>query len=121
MLELLGFGKSTITNNILGTDVTKTGDISEKNKRGKNTTTDISLYEIEEDTFLLDTPGFQMIDIFEIESKNLAGFFREFRDYIKKCEFTSCTHIKERNCGIKKALNSRNGDRRKIRKLRKNI
>lgn len=34
------------------------GDISKKNKRGKNTTTDISLYEIEKDAFLLDTPRF---------------------------------------------------------------
>ena len=26
------------------------------------------------------------------------------RDYINECEFVGCTHIKEQNCGIKKAL-----------------
>ena len=31
-------------------------------------------------------------------------YFREFKEYEKQCEFVGCTHIKEENCGIKKAL-----------------
>ena len=81
---------------------------------GKNTTTEISLYEIEENTYLLDTPGFQTLDIYEIESSNLAKYFIEFRENLDKCEYgASCTHIKEENCGIKKAL-----EEGKIDKLR---
>ena len=99
------FGKSTITNKILGETFTKEGEISKKNKRGKNTTTDITLYKISNNTFLLDTPGFQTIDIFEIESKNLEKYFKEFERYIGECEYIGCSHIKEQNCGIKKALN----------------
>jgi len=85
--ENQGFGKSTITNKILNKKIAETGDISKKNKRGKNTTTDISLYEIEEETFLLDTPGFQTIDIEEIESKELDKLYPEFRKHIEACEF----------------------------------
>lgn len=81
------YGKSTITNKILNQQIADIGDISRKNKRGKNTTTDINLYEIEENTYLLDTPGFQTIDIYEIESKELDKFFLDFIDYIGKCEF----------------------------------
>jgi len=55
---------------------------------------------------LLDTPGFQTIDIFEIETTNLDKNFIEFRKHIQNCEFVGCTHIKEENCGIKKALES---------------
>ena len=98
------YGKSTLTNKILGEEITKEGEISKKNKRGKNTTTDITLYEIEKNTFLLDTPGFQTIDIFEIESKDLGEYFREFAPYIKNCEYIGCSHIKEENCGIKHAI-----------------
>ena len=97
-------GKSTITNKMLGERLVRTGEISKKNKRGKNTTTDITLYEIQDNTFLLDTPGFQTIDIFEIETKNLENYFIDFRPYIEKCEFVGCTHIKEENCGIKDAV-----------------
>lgn len=92
----------------------KAGEISKKNQRGKNTTTDICLYEIETGTYLLDTPGFQTIDIFEIETVDLDKYFIEFRKHIKKCEFVSCTHIKEENCGIKKALENRRNTKDKI-------
>ncbi len=93
-----------MTNRLLGDIKACEGEISKKNKMGKNTTTDITLYELEEYTYLLDTPGFQTMDIFEIESRNLENYFIEFRPFINKCEFVGCTHIKEEKCGIKEAL-----------------
>lgn len=98
------YGKSTLTNKIIGKDITEIGDISKKNKMGKNTTTDVTLYEIEKDSYLLDTPGFQSMDIYEIPSKDLANFFLEFREHLKNCEFVSCLHLKEENCGVLNAL-----------------
>lgn len=88
----------------MGTDISEVGDISKKNLRGKNTTTSVTLYNLEGNTFLLDTPGFQTIDIFEIESIDLDKYFIDFRKYIENCEFVGCTHIKEEKCGIKEAL-----------------
>lgn len=99
-----GVGKSTLVNAIFEEDKTIEGEISKKNKKGKNTTTSTKLYEIEENTYIADTPGFSTFDISEIESKELAYYFKEFEQYIKKCEFVGCTHIKEENCGIKKAI-----------------
>lgn len=99
-----GVGKSTLINALFKKDITEEGEISKKNKRGKNTTTSTKLYEIENDTFIADTPGFSTFDISEIESKNLANYFKEFEPYIQNCEFIGCTHIKEENCGIKKAI-----------------
>ncbi len=99
-----GVGKSSIINSILNKEVSKAGDISSKNKRGKNTTTITSLYEIEENIYLVDTPGFATLDINEIESKDLDKYFIEFRNHIEECEYQGCSHIKEENCGIKKAL-----------------
>ena len=54
---------------------------------GKNTTTEITLYEIEKDAYLLDTPGFQTMDIYEIDSKDLEKYFIDFKQYIRNCEF----------------------------------
>lgn len=99
-----GVGKSTLINGIFKKDITQEGEISKKNKRGKNTTTAIRLYEIDENTYIADTPGFSTFDISEIESKNLCDYFKEFKEYIDNCEFIGCTHIKEENCGIKKAI-----------------
>ena len=99
-----GVGKSTLINGIFDKDVTQEGEISKRNRRGKNTTTAIKLYEIDRNTYIADTPGFSTFDISEIESKDLSNYFKEFKSYIKDCEFVGCTHIKEENCGIKKAI-----------------
>ncbi|MCI8443859.1 MAG: ribosome small subunit-dependent GTPase A [Clostridia bacterium] len=101
-----GVGKSTLINAIFQKDVTKEGEISKRNKRGKNTTTAIALYEIDENTYIADTPGFSTFAISEIESKTLEQYFKEFREPIKECEFVGCTHIKEENCGIKQAIHT---------------
>lgn len=99
-----GVGKSTLINGIFNKEVTEEGEISKKNKRGKNTTTAIKLYKIDENTYIADTPGFSTFDISEIESNDLANYFIEFQENIKNCEFVGCTHIKEENCGIKMAI-----------------
>lgn len=99
-----GVGKSSIINAIFRQDKTQEGEISLKNKKGKNTTTDTKLYELEENTYIADTPGFSSFEINEIESSDLYKYFREFYIESENCEFVGCTHIKEQNCGIKKAI-----------------
>lgn len=99
-----GVGKSTLLNDIFGKEITQEGMISSKNKRGKNTTTYIKLYQLEENTYIADTPGFSTFDIYEIPSNELHKYFKEFNEYVNNCEFIGCNHIKERKCGIKEAV-----------------
>ena len=99
-----GVGKSTLINNILETDITLEGEISNKNKRGKNTTTQVKLYKIDENSYVADTPGFSTFDVKEIDKKELARYFIEFRPYLDECEYGDCSHIKEEKCGIKEAV-----------------
>ncbi len=99
-----GVGKSTLINGIFNRDMTQEGEISKKNKRGKNTTTAIKLYEIDNNTYIADTPGFSTFDISEIESKELYHYFKEFEQFEANCAFIGCTHIKEQDCGIKQAV-----------------
>lgn len=101
-----GVGKSTLINSIFNENITQEGEISQKNKRGKNTTTSIKLYEIDENTYIADTPGFSTFEISEIESKELENYYIEFKQFIQNCEFIGCTHIKEENCGVKQAVKS---------------
>lgn len=99
-----GVGKSTLLNAIFEKDLTKEGVISNKNKKGKNTTTVIQLYKLEEGSYIADTPGFATFDVYEIESKDLYKYFKELKKEERNCEFVGCTHIKEETCGIRKAL-----------------
>lgn len=102
-----GVGKSTLINAIFEEEQTQEGEISQRNKRGKNTTTSIKLYEIDENTYIADTPGFSTFDISEIQYTELDKFFKEFKQEISNCEFVGCTHIKEQNCGIKNAIENK--------------
>lgn len=101
-----GVGKSTTINAIFGENTTLEGEISHKNKKGKNTTTSVKLYEIEKDSYIVDTPGFANFELNEIDSKSLENYFIDIKPHVEECEFIGCTHIKEQNCGIKKALDN---------------
>ena len=99
-----GVGKSTLINGIFKEFITEEGEVSHKNKRGKNTTTSIKLYKIDNNTYIADTPGFSTFDIYEIEYRNLYKYFKEFNKFSKNCEYQDCTHIKEEKCGIKQEI-----------------
>lgn len=99
-----GVGKSTLINSIFEQELTKEGDISDKNQRGKNTTTSTTLYKYKENSYIADTPGFSTFEINEIPKEDLCYYFVEFVPYLDKCEFQGCSHIKEENCGVKEAL-----------------
>lgn len=99
-----GVGKSTLINSIFKQELTQEGNISDKNQRGKNTTTSTTLYKYKENSYIADTPGFSTYEINEIPKEDLCHYFVEFIPYLEKCEFQGCSHIKEENCGIKKAL-----------------
>ena len=62
------------------------------------------LYKIGENSYIADTPGFSTFDVSEIEKSDLAKYFIEFRPYLTECEYVDCSHKKEENCGIKKAV-----------------
>lgn len=99
-----GVGKSTLINSIFEQELTQEGDISDKNQRGKNTTTSTTLYKYKENSYIADTSGFSTFEINEIPKEDLCHYFVEFVPYLDKCEFQGCSHIKEENCGVKEAL-----------------
>ncbi|MBO4422335.1 MAG: ribosome small subunit-dependent GTPase A [Clostridia bacterium] len=100
-----GVGKSTLLNDLFPElDLScETGEISEKIRRGRNTTRTVRLYRIFPSTYLADTPGFSLLDFekFTLCSKEeLPYMFAEFAPYLCKCKYTKCSHTKEDGCLI---------------------
>jgi ribosome biogenesis GTPase / thiamine phosphate phosphatase len=108
-----GVGKSTFINLVQPAANMETGVISEKIKRGKHTTRHSELIYIEDDTYIMDTPGFSSLYIDEIEKEELKNYFVEFQDYEQQCRFIGCNHQNEPGCAVKEALQDK-----KISKLR---
>ena len=101
-----GVGKSTLLNKIDSRLGLSTGEISEKLGRGRHTTRHVELYKIG-DGYIADTPGFSSVDMERCErvlKSDLAYCFREFREYLGECRFTSCAHINDLGCAITQAL-----------------
>ena len=102
-----GVGKSTLLNKLFPNLKLSTGGVSRKTERGRHTTRAVTLYEVGEDAFFADTPGFSMIDFerfnfFDLEDLPLA--FKEINERIGECKYTKCTHLKEDGCAIVEAV-----------------
>ncbi len=104
-----GVGKSTIINSLLGKEVLVTNEVNNKTYRGRHTTTESRFFKIDENTFIIDTPGFSSFDFPTLkEKKNLETLFPDFANYVSECKFRDCIHINEPNCSIKENVENGN-------------
>lgn len=99
-----GVGKSSLINKMQSGVCMETGEISKKIERGKHTTRHSQLIALEGNTYIMDTPGFSSLSLFDMEKEDLQGFYPEFVEHERNCKFGGCSHISEPVCGIKEAL-----------------
>lgn len=99
-----GVGKSSLINRLQNKVTMETGDISKKIDRGKHTTRHSELICINEDSYIMDTPGFSSLYVDDFEKEDLKYYFPEFEPYEGQCRYNGCTHIHEPDCAIKQAL-----------------
>ena len=86
----------------------ETGEISSKIDRGKHTTRHSEFIAIDENSFIMDTPGFSSLQVFDLTKEELKNYFPEFHPYEGSCRFQGCTHTHEPQCMVKEALLSGN-------------
>lgn len=106
-----GAGKSTLLNAIDSRLRLDTADISHKLGRGKHTTRQVELFEMEGGGFVADTPGFSSVDLEKfqtIRKQELETCFREFDQFLGQCKYVGCSHTKENGCAVLEAV--KNGE-----------
>ncbi len=101
-----GMGKSTLTNALLGNQAARVGDISTALDSGKHTTTHAQLYDLDDDTALIDSPGLQAFGLHHLAAADLVGYFPDLRHLAGQCRFHNCTHRAEPGCAVKAAAES---------------
>lgn len=99
-----GVGKSTLINSFLPEKEMETGAISEKIDRGKHTTRHSQLIELDDQSYIVDTPGFSSLFIEDFEYEELKEYYPEFQTPAQSCRFVGCMHLREPGCGVKEAL-----------------
>ncbi len=99
-----GVGKSSLLNSIEPGLSLMTGELSLKIGRGKHTTRVAELLVLSGGGFVVDTPGFSFTEFIEMNPEDLRFQYREFRDILAGCHFSSCIHQKEPQCAVKNAV-----------------
>lgn len=98
-----GMGKSTLTNALLGSNTARVGEISTALDSGKHTTTHAQLYDLNEETKLIDSPGLQEFGLHHLDATQLLHYFPDLRHLAGQCRFHNCTHRAEPGCAVKNA------------------
>lgn len=99
-----GVGKTSLLNCIqpgLGRQVKSVGRVSEE---GVHTTRDSALIRLDSGAYLADTPGIRSINVWDIEPDELDAYFVDIQPYVLDCKFGNCTHSKEPDCAVRRAV-----------------
>ena len=99
-----GVGKSSLLNKIFPHLDLETGLVSNSTDKGLHTTVTSVLLNVDNNTFVIDTPGIREIDPFGIRKEDVSHYFLEFGKYSADCKFNTCTHNHEPGCKVIKAL-----------------
>lgn len=139
LLGSSGVGKSTLVNALAGTEIMKTGEIREKDAKGRHTTTYREMIELPSGVIVIDTPGMREIGLCDVD-EGIDDTFEDIAELAAQCRFRDCTHTNEPRCAVRQAIedgslsqerfelyrslheeNRRNADMKAIAKARKEI
>ena len=103
-----GAGKSTLINKIIPDLALKTGEISASHNTGKHTTTFAEMFDFDEKTQIIDTPGIKGFGLVDFDKSELSRFFPEMLQMLQYCKFHNCNHINEPGCEVLNQLSKNN-------------
>ena len=104
LLGQSGVGKSTLINWLLKEETIKTNTLSDKNKRGRHTTTTTKLHIMGNDSHLFDTPGMENLYPNVKEKYLIQNGFREMETTRDECRYRNCLHLTEPKCSVKDSM-----------------
>lgn len=99
-----GMGKSSLVNLLVPDAEIAVREISLRLDTGKHTTTFTRLYTLDEQSSVIDSPGFQEFGLYHLSEGMLERAFPEFEPALGQCRFTNCHHVAEPDCAILKAM-----------------
>lgn len=113
-----GMGKSTLTNALIPGANAPTREISESLDSGKHTTTHATLYHLDAESMLIDSPGLQEFGLGHLSAGEIEHAFIELRPLLGQCRFRNCRHDREPDCAVRSAVEAGQVDARRYAAFR---
>jgi ribosome biogenesis GTPase / thiamine phosphate phosphatase len=101
-----GAGKSSLVNALEPGLSLRVGAISERSRRGTQTTVSARMIPLAVGGFLVDTPGFSEVGLWGVVPREMASCFPEMRALIDRCKYPDCRHLIEPGCAVLAAVKS---------------
>jgi len=99
-----GVGKTSLINLLAPSLHLKTEAISNSHHSGKHTTTFSELFTLNENTYIIDSPGIRGFGLIDLKKDEIGLFFPEIFRISKDCRFYNCSHVHEPECAVMKAV-----------------
>jgi ribosome biogenesis GTPase / thiamine phosphate phosphatase len=99
-----GVGKSSILNAVQPGLQLRTGAVSGRVRRGRHTTVAAVMLPLERGGYLVDTPGFSEVGVWDIDPASLDQCFADFKPFLGECRYGDCRHQSEPGCRIREAV-----------------
>ncbi len=99
-----GVGKTSLINLLVPSLDLKIDKISVSHQSGKHTTTFSELFTINENTYVIDSPGIRGFGLIDLSNEEIGLYFPEIFRISKECKFYNCTHIHEPDCAVREAV-----------------
>lgn len=98
-----GVGKSSLVNALCPGFEAEVGRVSDANQKGRHTTTQSSMFTLDNGTRIIDTPGVRSFSVEDVSAEEIRESFREFAPWSGACKFRDCSHTHEPGCAVREA------------------
>jgi ribosome biogenesis GTPase / thiamine phosphate phosphatase len=100
-----GVGKSSIIRRLLPHEQDiQIGELSTHRVQGQHTTSYAKYYHLPQGGAIIDSPGVREFNLTELDLREIADNYVEFKPFISHCKYRNCTHIETPQCAIIQAL-----------------
>jgi ribosome biogenesis GTPase / thiamine phosphate phosphatase len=99
-----GVGKSTLVNKIAPDLQLPTTEVSSFANKGVHTTTFATMFQLAENSFIIDSPGIKELGLIDVEKEEICHYFPEMRELFNQCKYHNCIHVNEPKCAVIQAM-----------------
>ena len=99
-----GMGKSTLINALVPGAQARVGEVSSSLHAGRHTTSETTLYELDRNSWIIDSPGMKEFGLAHLSAADIMHGFVDLRPFAGRCRFRDCRHGAEPGCVVQEAV-----------------